>query len=328
MTAVATPNTGTATAVSTEHMLVQQPQRGTFYGKSEAMPEGLDTDAVLELAGLNYDVELRPLYVAHPDGTHTLVEDHVTTVRTDTDTPLGIVSPRYQHLNNRDAFSVLDAGISEAGAEWVAAGQRNGGAQVWGLLKLRDEVVAAGESIDPYLLYINDHTGGGALRALNTPVRPRCTNAFPLAMRKASANISIRHTGDTAAKLDQARQVFAQTHEYLHTFAQTADQLALQKVSDRQLQTWVKALWPDPEGKGERAAKNAQEAREAVLTLTREAPNLEGHHGTAWAFVNGVGEYVDWFHSPGRTGSERMGRLVQGGDTILKNRALQLALSN
>jgi hypothetical protein len=52
------------------------------------------------------------------------------------------------------------------------------------------------------------------------------------------------------------------------------------------------------------------------------APNLEGHHGTGWAFVNAVAEIADWGSNRQR---DRMARLCWNMDGKLKDRALAIA---
>lgn len=309
-------------------MVQQQDARGRhqFYGKGHAVPEGVNTREALELSGLDFEVALRPLYVQHEDG-HELVEDFVSTVRVDTDQVLGVVSPRYQIIQNRDAFDDMAPVVDdEQQGRWVAAGTLRGGRRVWGMIELAEPVVAAGDEILPYLLYQNDHTGGAAITAATVMNRLSCTNQLTWRINAAPGRVNVRHTGDLGRKMDEAMKVLGVARDYATEFAAVCDALGLQKVTDRQVNRWLKDLYPTDDSMGDRAIANREQTREVVRALMGESPNLEGHRGTAWAFVNAVAEHADW--GTDRDGEQRMNRLVTDQDYAIKNRALGLVLDS
>src|SRR4029079_7544837 len=126
----------------------------------------LNAAEALQLAGLDFAVEKAPLY-AKVGKTSVLVPGKMATVRTDTNTPLGVVSPRYRVVQNADAFAFADAIVDSGGAHYETAAALFGGRQVFLSMELPNDTHVAGDPSDYglSLLVSNGHDGKNALRA-------------------------------------------------------------------------------------------------------------------------------------------------------------------
>jgi phage/plasmid-like protein (TIGR03299 family) len=289
------------------------------YGDSEVVPEGLTTAQAMQHAGLDYEVVQKPIHRA--DGS--VIEGYVQNVRADDpEAVFGIVTPRYQNVQNRDAFEVVEF-MAQEGANWVAGGTIDKGRKAWGLLALPGDLTVAGEQIKKNVLFMNCHDGTESITGLTTPIRPQCTNALPFMVRGEDGSgrtIRIRHVGDVTGKLAEAQQIMRTADNYLAKLVEVGDKLADKKVGDKVLKRMLEQLYPA--GTSDKQVENAEERRRLVAELMASAPNLEGHHGTGWAFVNAVAEIADWGSNRQR---DRMARLCWNMDGKLKDRALAIA---
>lgn len=286
----------------------------TFYGDAEVVPPGVTTEEAMRLAGIDFNVVQKPIFDEHGNKLPGFVRN----VRETDDRLFGIVTSRFKVIQNADAFAVCDA-VAEHGATWEAGGITDKGAFVWGLMTLPEQVIVAGDNVAKHLLFVNSHKGDRSVTMANTPVRLRCTNALTFSMRSAQQRITVRHTGDTGSKMQEAMALMGAANEYYSAFATLGGKLATKRLTAPKLERMLEQLYPA--GTTDKAVDGAEEKRRVVRELVQSAPNLEGHHRTAWAFVNAVGEVADWGSARTR---DRMSRLCWNGDARIKNRALKI----
>src|SRR3990172_7974897 len=89
--------------------------------------EAQTSDAAIELAGLDWQVEAKSLAAAIGNGEWSPVLDRVANVRSDTNAVLGIVGRTYRVFQNREAFDFMDALVGEKLAMFETAGSLKGG---------------------------------------------------------------------------------------------------------------------------------------------------------------------------------------------------------
>lgn len=194
-----------------------------------------DTREALRLAGLDWHVNLAPVYCApglspndtravgshdpmaasliRCDDAHAMVRDVHTPdgdVRSDV---LGIVGTRYVPLQNTDAFRWFDPLVAEGDVQLEAAGSVKGGRHVWILARCGDPLQVARRPDDiasPYLLLSNSHDGTRAVTVAFTPIRVVCWNTLSAANRAADgdrgAARKVRHTRAAANTLAGIRE--------------------------------------------------------------------------------------------------------------------------
>lgn len=206
-------------------------------------------------------------------------------------TPLGIVSTKYKVVQNEDAFAFLDD-LAEEGMKFERAGGLQNGRKVFVLARMPDRYFISGESIAPYIVFINSHDGSGSIKVLMTPIRMICLNMLNLAVRNATRSWSAAHSGDVAYKLEDAKNTLLYADKYMQELSVTIDQLKRTKVSDSTVFDMVKKLIPTNEKMTDVQLKNAVSQREDIMERYFHAPDLVPLGRTAYRFVNAVSDHA------------------------------------
>jgi phage/plasmid-like protein (TIGR03299 family) len=157
-------------------------------------------------AGLDYDVSLAGLVTV--DGIP--VPSKKAVIRSDTSDVLGVVGNTYQPIQNADCFSFLDAIVADGDLRYHTAGALRRGEKIWMLAKLPGHirVRSSGDVTEKYLLLSNSHDGTSCLRVFFTSIRVVCSNTLAMADHDGRGEgLSIRHQGNLASKIRQAREV-------------------------------------------------------------------------------------------------------------------------
>lgn len=327
---------------------------GAVYGSGKAAWHGLGTviegtasaEEAIDLANLGWDVALEELLLRIGDTTRRcftqqgeVVQDVMrvpgwfATVRTDLprNEParvLGCVRSQYKPIQNSEAFGIADALLGE-GVQFETAGSLRNGKITWMLTKKIDSLAIKDDKVDQYLLITNAHDGTRALRILFTPIRVVCMNTLRWAMAGAANSVKIRHIGNVANQVAEARHVLGLADVYFSRYAVMANALTEIKVSDMFATEYVEDLWPMSESKA--GITRATKDRDAVLSLFhgRQLGNdMDAIRGTAWGLLNAIGQYVDHMvptNTRGRTSQEAsFERVMLKGDADFKDRAASL----
>lgn len=185
-----------------------------------------NTQEGIRLAGLDWQVELQPVFAHLSDGSpqdgNTLpcpdaqamvrhIHQRDGSVASDV---LGVVGKRYEPLQNTDAFRWFDPLLADRDCVLEAAGSVKGGRHVWILARIGDTAAQVGRRNDdiavPYLLLSNSHDGTRAVTVSFTPIRVVCWNTLSAAHRAADAAGSsarkVRHTKSAANTLHGIRE--------------------------------------------------------------------------------------------------------------------------
>lgn len=192
----------------------------------------MNSKEAMELGGLDFEVEKRPLYVngsamtfeeakqhsrvqrkiTRIDGNLTgeynrliKFKDKFSIVRKDNDYPLGIVGNKYTPVQNIEAFNFFDDIAEDGIAEYETAGALGNGEVVFITAKVTNSMSIHNDQIDKYLLISLSHDGSSAITVAYTPIRVVCNNTLTIALRNNASKVSIRHTASAHAKLDAAK---------------------------------------------------------------------------------------------------------------------------
>lgn len=247
---------------------------------------GAHTSAeVLELAGLNWEVQSNPIFNANGEE----IKGYRANTRSSDNSVLGIVSGKYNICQNKDAFDFTDALIGE-GITYETAGSLYGGKQIWLLGKMPERYIA-GDKVDPYICFSNKHDGTGAIRVCMTPIRVICSNTLNLALKQAERNWSAIHRGDIKGKLEEARHTLQLAEEYMVALEEKADQLANETMTIVDVHGVLEQLFKIEKDMSDRRKNRVKEQREEVMAYML-APDLARFIGTKWGFLNGIADYV------------------------------------
>lgn len=172
--------------------------------------------AAIAHAGLDFEVEKRRLFtpskaIVTQDeiiSGRLEVPDYCSTVRTDTDTVLGVVGKDYHIVQNRDAFSFFDSIVDGDGILYETAGALGKGERIFITAKIPDYIrVGKDDLIEKYIFLTTSHDGSGSITAAFTPIRIVCANTLNAAMQSKTNTVRIRHTANAKERLEQAHKV-------------------------------------------------------------------------------------------------------------------------
>jgi phage/plasmid-like protein (TIGR03299 family) len=244
----------------------------------------------IELAGLDWNVELAPLFLQGEDLPLPGKQAVVRVDKPGNSGLLGIVGNQYKAVQNKRAFEFLD-GVAGEALDYVSAGTLGGGKKVFLQARLPQTIsVAADDPVEMFCLLYNSHDGTTQLKAGLTPTRVRCQNTLMMALQNISREICIRHSQKLDERLQQAENIMALADQYAAGFKELAQHLRKEKISDAEVLQLSQLVFPPVASQ-----PTEPEAWEGVqVALTHETNTLKGMPGTKWAAYNAIALYTDW----------------------------------
>src|SRR5690349_7478566 len=176
------------------------------------------TARAIELAGLDWTVEQHPIFVDafDGDGYETIDGQHAMRRSSDGAT-LGIVGNYYRPIQNIEAFDFMDQLLGEA--HWYTAGSLEGGRKVWMLATMDEELVVAGDTVQPFIFLSNSFDGKSSVTVAATPVRIVCANTLAMALAGVQRKWTCRHLGrGLEGKVAEARDTLSFSTLYFERF--------------------------------------------------------------------------------------------------------------
>jgi len=193
----------------------------------------------------------------------------------------------------------------------------------------------------PYLLIANGHDGKMALTALWTMDRVVCNNTYTRALGAVAGSLAegtafrIRHTGDVAAQLDEARKVLGIAAKGLTQYEAQAKALAAAERPTSGIEDYFRSVFEcefgaKPEDDLDATAweiRRDKVVAEWKTIFDSETCTFDGIGGTLWAAVNAVTQWVDRDRSKGVKGDRRQHLNLIGRGASAKRDAMRLALA-
>ena len=287
-----------------------------WHGLGTKVDKAPNSAEALELAGLNWKVEQTPVYTA--DGT--LIPNYKANRRNTDKSVLGIVTDRYQIVQNDEAFEFTDSivGKTENGVvKYETAGSLNHGKKIWLLAKMPTQKVLDDE-VEPYMCFTNSHDGSGAIRICMTPIRVVCQNTLNMALSQAKRSWSTKHVGDIESKLEEAKMCLELADEYMYNLGIEAEKLANTALRREQIDEILNEMFPVDDLTSERKKSNIQQIKDEFY-IAYFMPDIEKFIGTAWGAINAMSDCVT-HTAPKRNTADfyknRWGKVMEGHPMI------------
>lgn len=243
-------------------------------------------------AGLDWEVELRDVFVQAKKG-HVVLPGHHAVTRTSDDRVLGVVKSRYTPFQNRDAFEFADNLVDSDEAKYDTAGSLRGGRVVFLSMEVPKHIMVGGEDGHKmYLLLRTSHDGTTAIGVYVVMIRAVCMNTVTFAISGAKYRWAMPHVSTLEGKLQEARETLALSFDYADAFQAEAERLMKAKVSDDKAVDILETVLPD--------RPKTEEKIEEIMELLRGS-DTNGYHGTGWGLVNALTEY----HEHKRPGTQK-----------------------
>lgn len=257
----------------------------------------MTVDEALEMAHLSgWNVTKEPIYTA--DGL--VVPGRNATVATilGQRTVLGDVGDRYVVFQNEEHATFLNTLVDEAGAHLETAGALGRGERVFVSLRLPESVTIGGQSgdkVDTYIGALNAHDASQPFTVVTTPIRWECQNMINYSLSKATNRHTVRHSGaGLRGAVEEARRVLGLIYKYNEAFEAEAERLVQISMTSESFEEMIAKEY-GYDGDNMAAAERADERIGQMMTLFDTAGTNGNIRDTAWAGLNAIVEYFDWF---------------------------------
>lgn len=199
----------------------------------------------LKISKLDWEVNMLPLYAK----TDREIEAPAQAIlREDTQEILGVVGPKYEPLQNVDAFSVFEPLVDSGDLSLETAGSLKNGRRVWilGKINVDGQEIEKNDLVNPYVLLSNSHDGTMAVRFGFTPVRVVCNNTLTAAERKGTSNlIRLIHRTGIKENLEILRNILDLSKKSFEASIDQYQWLSTRQINQDDLEKYVKILFSD-----------------------------------------------------------------------------------
>jgi phage/plasmid-like protein (TIGR03299 family) len=270
-----------------------------WHGLGQYVSEAMTSEQAIELGGLNYTVEKRPLYAPGWAGTMVEAEGHYGNVRTDTNDILGIVKGRYRIVQNKDAFGFFDTIIDKGEAIFETAGALGKGERIFVTAKLPEDMLVRGERVEKYIMLTNSHDGTSTIIAGFTPIRVVCNNTLTAALKKLDNKVSISHTASAESRLKEASRVMGIASKYMDEVNMTFESMTTRKLSDLEMKYFIETVMKTSM-KEDKSDKEASTRMKNLVdqvysfAITHPTQTTEAAYRTLWGAYNGISGYYNF----------------------------------
>ena len=277
-----------------------------WHGLGQVVTDYPNSKKALEYAGLDFMVEKRTLFTSKksfiPGSERLFIDDYVATVRTDTETVLGVVGSGYETVQNRDAFSFFDTIVKGEGILYETAGALGRGERIFISAKLPSYIKVGREDlIEQYLFLTTSHDGSGSITAAFTPIRIVCNNTLNAALKNMSNVVKIRHTNNAKQKLDQAHHLMGITNILSLQLEDIFNNWSKVHITDKEVYKLIQlAMIPNKETLRDIRRGKEDELSTQFLNICKDAyqyamsnetQQLETTKGTLFGAYNGITGY-------------------------------------
>jgi len=303
-------------------------------------------------AGLNWTVRTGELVAI---ATPLSIDEHGVTsaryvdvpkkqaiIREDNDTVIGIVGSKYKMVQNMEVFNALDTLVDSGDARYTAAGEFNGGANIWMLLELPQGIAVANDPHAAFLLVKTSHDGSSSVVIKPVIERLFCANQVNGLISNKNGNRNrkyneytyrMSHTTNQELSIADIRNITNLTYTAIQDYELTASALLQRKMTREETVNFFKAVWPLPTTvedtpysmltRGERKQQTiAKEARANAWAIYSESETQENIRGTAFGAWHAVVEHADHYATGG---AERLAAAtLSGRNDRVKTKALSL----
>ena len=265
-----------------------------FEQAGKDIPEGLSDNkvkTVFEATGLDWVVEQKEVAVLEKDNNYSFLRNYVANYRSDNNQFLGMVHPKdYKVVQNCDAFDFID---ELPNFTFEKVGMFNGGKKVFVVGKSNEQIAIDGSDdlVNFYLTFLHGHDGKSGIRFILCPVRMFCMNQLNLMLQTANFKYNIAHTGDIQFKLAQIQKAIADSRNYVTGLTQTIDTMINTK-STKSIEQLTLELIPVEDTDTTLITSRKEEARQTIITLYNDKPDLQNYKGTQFGVISAVSDYI------------------------------------
>lgn len=262
-------------------------RKPTWRGLGVNVAEARSSKEALAMSGLDWNVYQQTMTAQN--GVPIL--GYKANIRDIDDQLLGVVTDKYQVVQNEEAFAFTNELLGH-GVRYETAGMLQDGRKTWILARLPQRYQMMGDWIDPYLVFYNSHDGSGSIKVALTPIRVTCQNTLNLALRKANRIWSTKHTGEIHSRMDDARETLFRAEEYMDELNNKMYRLADISFTDKEVDKFIQELIPLPKNASAQQEKNTERLWNDLKVRYHKAPDLKHLVGNGYKLINAVSDFA------------------------------------
>lgn len=303
-------------------------QETPWHGLGNQLTQNQPIERWIAEAGMDWSINDSPVLfnVAGDSGLH--IRNHTDSkvlYRSDTLTPLSVVSNRYQVVQPEEVLHFYKDLVDAGGFELETAGVLKGGKKLWALARTGQEMqIKGGDKVKAYLLLATSCDGTLCTTAQFTSVRVVCNNTLQMAVADKSGAVKVPHSTKFDPKA--VKEVLGIGLSAWDSFIANIKDLANCSVTGMEatqffsdvLEEQVLDLECSPTSK-------AMQQVTALYSGAGMGSLLPGARGTAWGLLNAVTEFVD-HQRRARSQDYRLDSAWFGQGAQLKQKALDTAM--
>lgn len=261
-------------------------RKPAWHGLGIILPESPTSEDAIVAAGLDWTVEKKPIF----DAGGNQIDNYFANTRDKDNSVLGIVSGRYEIVQNIEAFSFTDSLVDE-GLKYESAGSLLNGKCIFLLGKLPRTTIL-GDDLEPLVCFTNTFDGSGAIQVVCTHTRVVCQNTLNIALNTAKRKWSTRHIGDIQSKLEEAKMTLGLINKYTVALQDEAERLAAIKISDPEVEAMLDLIYPINEDDSDIRKKRISNFKENFFACL-QADDIKKFRGTAYSVIMAATDYAD-----------------------------------
>ena len=300
-----------------------------WHGLGKQVPKGVTAEEMIRSAGLDWEVALRPARGARQinrKGEFSRYEI-VRVPRPNTkenEVLFGVVSRRYQPLQNIEAFEFFDPIVGESKAYFETAGALGEGERIWVMARMPDAMkIVSGDECFKYLLLSNTHSGEGSVIVKFTTVRVVCQNTLMLAMDDGQKAYRVRHSKQMHFKLEELADFLSTMQKIYLKAEEEFKRMAGVQMTGTRLHDYLEAVYPRTENQKKKGEKPARWDCVREVFETQKDIQLPGVRGTLWGAYNAITRFEDYKQPQQEEHSDqRLERIWYGSGADTKLKAL------
>ena len=219
-----------------------------WHGLGTRVEKGISSEQMIKAAGLDWNVEKRAARGASIDKKGRAARYEMVRMprnEQEEEVLLGVVSRRYEPLQNAEAFAFFDPIVERGKSYFETAGALGDGERVWVLATMPDVIeVVRGDECMKYLLLSNTHSGQGSVIVKFTAVRVVCQNTLMLSMEDGQPTLRVRHSKIMNERLSEASEVIAAASKVYAEAAELFRRMAQLSLKRAQLHEYLELVMP------------------------------------------------------------------------------------
>lgn len=275
----------------------------TWHAIGKSVEECTNMEQVLKASGLDYTVEMRPVYFDNG----IKIPNRYATVRTSDNHPYDVLSDKFQIIQNRDAFDFVNYMGEDLSFE--KAGETANG-MVYIIGKLPD-VSILGDAFTPHVIFRNGFNGKIKITAAISPLRLVCQNQFNFAFKNTQNAVTIRHVQNAQAKLEEAREVLKLTADYMQELNAMAQRYAGIRLGENDLDKLLDQMFPMVDVENMNSFKRHQlEEQRSRFKAAYLADDNSNFRGTAWGMINAYTDFITHRKPMGKSETKEEGKFM------------------